>query len=53
MLKLTSAADTEHCGFVTRFDRPDGSGSWQWNWVCSRCFNGLRELLQWRIEEPL
>jgi hypothetical protein len=55
MLKLTgpeSGWDTDHCAFVTRFDRPDGSGSWQWKWVYTRCFHNLREQLQWQIAEP-
>jgi hypothetical protein len=56
MLTLTapeSGSGTEHCGFVTRFERPDGSGSWQWKWVCTRCFEDLREPLQWQFSEPL
>lgn len=41
------AAETR--GLVTRYEIPDGSGRWQWNWACSDCFNALRAELDWQI----
>ena len=39
-----------HQGYVTRYAIPDGSGKWQWNWVCENCYSDLRELLNWQLE---
>jgi hypothetical protein len=40
----------QHEGYVTRYSIPNGSGDWQWNWVCSKCFSDLRETMQWTVE---
>jgi hypothetical protein len=37
-------------GYVTRFHIPDGSGDWQWNWICDRCFSDLSQELQWQLD---
>jgi len=39
-----------HEGFVTKYVIPDGSGHWQWNWVCAACFRDFQESLAWRLE---
>jgi len=42
----------QHEGYVTRYKIPNGSGLWQWNWVCQECFAKLSETMQWRSEDP-
>jgi hypothetical protein len=42
--------DVQHEGCVTRYHVPDGSGRWQWNWVCAQCFQDLRAQLDWQLE---
>ena len=44
----TAFESAEHRGFVTRYQIPDGTGKWQWHWICSDCFEELHAALQWR-----
>lgn len=45
----SGAEHAEHHGYVTRYEIPDGSSQWQWNWVCIDCFKNLRRSLQWEL----
>jgi hypothetical protein len=47
----SESPDSEHRGYVTLYEIPDGSGWNQWNWLCTCCFDDLHQSLQWRISE--
>jgi len=44
----SAGPDMDHEGYLTRYFIPDGSGKWQWNWLCTACFQDLRAALLWQ-----
>jgi hypothetical protein len=51
MAEEAEVPGTEHEGFVTRYETPDGSKVWQWNWACVACFKNVQISMQWEEAE--
>jgi hypothetical protein len=47
----SSLPEVEHRGYVTRYEIPNGSKAWQWNWVCGECYRELSGSLQWKTRD--